>query len=108
MNNALDKPATFNPGRESEACGPGEAPMSPHWSQMLLCSDGRFVHGYGATKDEAERNASFARITAEEELAMPPRQQIRAIINRCTERIYDADIQRLLRLLVEIVGNEND
>src|SRR4051812_49312043 len=89
----IDEPATFNPGREGHGCG--EAPVAPHWSQMLQCSDGRFVHGYGATKEDAETTAALKRHWAEEEIALRPREQIKAILARCSgDKIYDADVQR--------------
>lgn len=77
--------------------------MAPHWTQMLKCSDGRFVHGYAATKEDAETVASYLRVCAEEEIALKPREQIKAILARSAEKIYDADIQRLLRLMGRVL-----
>jgi hypothetical protein len=97
-----DKPATFYEGRPGNSFG--EAPIDPHWSQMLRCSDGRFVHGYGATKEVAEADASLQHQLAEEEIAMPPKEQIKAILARCSgDKIYDADIQRLLKLMGRVL-----
>jgi hypothetical protein len=97
-----DAPASFYAGRPGNSFG--EAPIDPHWSQTLQCSDGRCVHGYGATKEVAEAAAALERQLAEEEIAMPPKEQIKAILARCADdKIYDADVQRLLKLMGRVL-----
>ena len=91
----------FHPGRPGHASG--EAPMDSHWSQMLQCSDGRYVHGYGKTRPDCLSDARDKLDAAEYEIASPARDQIKMILARSKDRIYDEDIQRLLRLLSKIV-----
>lgn len=98
--NYPDKPATFHPYRAGNMGGQVE--ILPHWTQMLECSDGRTVFGYGPTKQLAEDEAAAKRKLAENEIAQPAKGQIKIILERCPDRIYDSDQQRLLRLLCEI------
>lgn len=80
----------------------GEVEILPHWSQMLECSDGRFVFGYGPTKELAEEEAHAKRKLAEAEIAQPAKNQIKIILGRSPTRIYDTDRDRLIRLLCRI------
>src|SRR5437868_1633944 len=96
-----DEPAFHLNAREGNMCG--EVGRIAHWEQMLQCSDGRFVHGYGLTKEEAELEAKGKREVAEKEIAQLPKEQIKTILDRCGERIYDSDLQRLIRLLCKVI-----